>query len=252
MYRFWACLLVGVGVCGCGPKLRGSVAFTGRARPPIVAPEKLLITSTLPAGHRELGQATASCVLTSARSLRGAWLSDVDCSEQRIRAAIRERAAAVGGTVLVALECRSERRRSPRSDAVWVAVRCDTTVAAPRTAPEGPRQPKSSPTHGATEAWRIRVDYQPVLEVARRAPRAPDTVRELATMPPSHLRLGDIITWCEEGCSERGVYDGLFATAGRMGASDVVGINCVERRGGWLCSATAAGYRVEPDAAEGS
>ena len=240
---------------GCGPTSRGAVSFDGRGRPRLVAPDQIEEVQEVPAGYRVLGHASASCTLTSgARELRGAWLSDVDCSDSRLRAAVRERAAAAGGELLVGLVCKSE-PRAWRHQAERTAISCRAGVARSTDAARDRRAPRptSTPPAGvesppaALQAWQIRVDYTRVPNAEARAPRRSEAVQELAVLPPSHRRLGDIVTRCSADCSEQGAYEGLLAVAGRMGASDVAEVGCVQRGEGWICTALAAGTRVDPD-----
>ncbi|HOU93099.1 MAG TPA: hypothetical protein PLU22_18730, partial [Polyangiaceae bacterium] len=91
---------------GCGSALRGGVTFDGRTAPAVVEPDEITELATLPATHRRLGTASAACTLEEPfGAVQGAWLSDVDCREGRLRAALRERAAAAGGEALVGVEC---------------------------------------------------------------------------------------------------------------------------------------------------
>jgi hypothetical protein len=240
---------------GCGPTTRGAVAFDGRSRKPLVHPSQLEETTTLPVGYRSLGRVSATCTLTTGdRELRGAWLSDVDCTETRLRAAVRERAAAVGGVMLVGLSCASE-PRGARRGAERTAIHCRASVARPtgealgkqELVPAPPARAWGEEAPAAIEAWQIRVDYTGATGADGRAPRGVESVNELPHLPPSHRKLGDLVTRCDGGCSERGVYEGLFAAAGRMGASDVTEVGCVRQGEGWLCTAVAAGYRVDPE-----
>ena len=181
-------------------------------------------------------------------------MSDVDCTQMRLRAAVRERAAAVGGAMLIGLACTSEPRGGHRG-AERTAIQCRAGVARPTDETLARREPASLPqavaegleSAAASEAWRIRVDYTASVDSTERPPRRADAVNELPHLPPSHAKLGDLVTRCDSGCSERGVYEGLFAAAGRKGASDVVDVGCVRQGDGWLCTAAAAGYRVDPD-----
>ena len=66
-------------------------------------------------------------------------------------------------------------------------------------------------------------------------------------MPVSHIRLGDVVTRCEQGCSERATVAGLMTVAGRMGSTDVVDIRCASQSQGLVCTGTAAAYEVDPE-----
>jgi hypothetical protein len=102
------------------------------------------------------------------------------------------------------------------------------------------------PEPSAAEAWRIRVHFTPNPGVPARPPRRPDAVREVSNFPVSHVRLGDVMTKCAEGCSFDAVRDGVLIAAARVGATDVIDVHCAARGDGWVCSGTAATYEVEP------
>ncbi len=239
----------------CGPALRGGVTFDGRTAAVAVTAEGIAEFATLPATHRRLGAVDAACVLTEPfGAVEGAWLSDVDCREGRLRAALRERAAAVGGEALVGLDCRSERRGSAVTGR-RLRISCGAEVARSR----GGEAPLAAPAFtaaaharwpgraSASEAWSIRVDYTPEAGVAARAARHPDSVRERALIPPSHVRLGSVIVRCDAGCTEAGAFEGLVAAAARAGATDVAEVACGARGEGFACTATAIGHHDDLD-----
>jgi hypothetical protein len=249
-------LLVGaVWVTGaCGSGLRSAVAFSGRPQGAVVSAEQVRELSALPAGYEPIGQLQATCRLTEGqRRLRGEWLSDVDCGVPRLLQALRERAAEVGGELLIGRRCASQihRRALGQRD-----VSCRATVARPtaetrssRPLGSGDAEPTQAPADAlprASEAWRIQVDFTPADEHALRPAQRPDLVNELAYLPVTHVRLGDIVTRCEQGCSELATRDGLRTVGGLMGATDVVDVHCVSRASGFVCTATAAGYQVDP------
>jgi hypothetical protein len=240
----------------CGSALRGGVTFDGRTAPAVVEPDGIAELVTLPSTHRRLGTASAACTLEEPfGAVQGAWLSDVDCREGRLRAALRERAAAAGGQALVGVECRSEprgsgvegrrRRLSCRADVARVRSDAAPHPAVPDVAAERQRWLGRA---SASEAWSIRVDFTPEVGAKPRAPRHPDSVRERALIPPSHVRLGSVIARCDAGCTEAGAFDALLATAARAGATDVTEVACGARGGGFVCVATAIGHRDDLEA----
>ncbi|MBN2193965.1 MAG: hypothetical protein JW751_14210 [Polyangiaceae bacterium] len=239
-------------VAACGPGLRGTVSFEGRRAPVTTTAAGLVEASVLPASHERIGSVRAGCTLTEPFSrVEGAWLSDVDCRASRLRQSLRERAAAVGGELLVRLECRSEPRGAAHNvERRWLS--CAAEVARSRRGGSRVDTPSSGAgdrwpgTASAVEAWSIRVDFTPADGIEARPARHPDSVRERAEIPPSHVRLGGIVTQCEEGCSERGGFEGLLATAARAGASDVAEVACTARGSGWVCTGSAIGHRVDP------
>ena len=78
--------------------------FEGHAEPRMVRPGELSEVETLPEGYERIGRLRARCTLVEgARPDDGARLIDVDCTESRLMAALRERAAEVGAEVLVTM-----------------------------------------------------------------------------------------------------------------------------------------------------
>ena len=98
----------------------------------------------------------------------------------------------------------------------------------------------------ASDAWNIRVHFTSAIGGGPRSPRRRDLVAEVGAMPVSHVALGDVVTRCKEGCSQEATREGVREVAGRVGAHSVVDIRCAERKQGWMCTGTAAGYEVDP------
>jgi hypothetical protein len=236
-------------VAGCGS---GGVHYSGHTRPSIARPSELREFEALPEGYERIGKIGASCTLTEGKWPRqGGTLADVDCSETRLMTAILERAAEVGGEALIAEKCRS-RVKSEDQSSVTLAVSCRAGVARPsdETLARRPLVSEVLAEDGiarAGEAWRIRVRFTPKQGVSERPPRHPDSVREVPLMPLSDVELGDIVTSCKCGCSEEGAREGLMAAAGRFGASDVVDLHCAAKGRGFVCTAVAATYEVDPE-----
>lgn len=236
----------------CAAAIRGGVSYEGREVPRVRAPEGLEEQRALPMTHRQLGVVVATCTLTPFDSAQGARLADLDCRESRLRAAVRERAAAAGGELLVGLDCSSQplgakgvdhrRRMTCRADVARARPARRTATRGVEVAAERERTRAAA----ATEAWSIRVDFTPAAGLGPRSPRHVSAVRERAEIPASHVRLGDIITRCARDCSEQGAFEGLFAVAARAGASELAEVSCVARGEGWQCSGVAVGQRVDP------
>jgi hypothetical protein len=238
----------------CAARPRDAVHFDGRARPSFVSPGMVRQVEALPSGYDSLGKVAAGCRATEGQTrIDGAWLCDVDCNSARLVGALRERAAAVGGDLLIGLRCGSQVHKDALRQ---VDVSCSAEVGRPGYAlmeerpmaseTEKPAQEEASPTR-FSDAWRIRVDFTPAPVGSHRSPLRGDLVRELDYLPPSHVSMGDVVTRCEESCRESSLRSGLRTVAGRGGATDVVDVRCVQRGLGLVCSATAAGYQVDPD-----
>lgn len=247
--RFAVVTALVAGLPGCATT---GVLFEGHAEPRMVRPGELSEVETLPEGYERIGRLRARCTLVEgARPDDGARLIDVDCTESRLMAALRERAAEVGAEVLVGRRCRS-RIASEGDTSTELDISCDAEVARPtgealvrRPFVSGVMADDDAPR--ADEAWHIRVHFSPAQGVALRPPRRADRVREVPHMPGANLRLGDLVTRCKEGCTKDGARLGLMAAAGRLGASDVVDVRCVAKGRGYLCTATATAPEADPE-----
>jgi hypothetical protein len=212
--------------------------------------------TSLPGGYESIGFVSSSCDWTQVEgSFERLWLVDLDCSQRRLSRALQLEAAAVGGHVLIAKRCSSSGARAePR-------VRCTAEVGRPRdgsprahpvqvaakVGPPGTDAAKAAllddPT--GTDAWRIRVDYSRRAGAPSRQPRRTELVGELSVMPVSHVPLGDLMAQCVGDCAADVVRSSVRIAAARIGASDVVAVQCVQMDPGWTCSGTIAGPRRE-------
>jgi hypothetical protein len=214
---------------------RAGVAFSGNARAPVVSPNQVIEVRALPRGAARLGRLHAQCeALDSWEAFEGRSLADVDCSESRLRWMLRDAAAENGGDVLAAVTCRSGTSSS-----------CSALLGRTARAPEPARALALRPDVQGVRGAAVRVDFAPLGAVPPRSPRHAESVNELATLPPSHRVVGSFSTECVE-CSELETRDALRVAAGRLGASDVVGVRCVPWGPGFQCAGSAAVTLVEP------
>jgi hypothetical protein len=236
-------------VTGCGSS---GVRYSGHVLPTISRPTDLRELDAVPQGYDAIGKVSASCTLVEGkRPKNGAPLADVDCTESRLMTAIRERAAEVGGEALVARRCYS-RVRSEDSSSVTLRVSCRAGVARPSEDTLSHRPLVSGvladdEVARAAEAWKIRVHFTPRHGAPDRPPRSPDGVKEAPLMPVNDVVLGDLMTSCRRGCTQEGARQALMAAAGRYGASDVVDLSCIAAGRGFVCTATAAAFEVDPE-----
>lgn len=238
-------------VQGCGSGLRSATSYSGRSAPELARPAQIETVRVLPAGYVRMGKVSAECRLTEGRrSLHRAWLSDVDCSQDRLVAALDERAASVGGDLLVGLDCDSRvEHESPHKQLLaW----CRAVVSRPNDATLAARgvvRPEVTElTSGvpASAAWRIRVDYSPRDGAPRRAARRRDLVHDAPRLPVGHVPVGNVVASCRRGCSRAATREAVRITAGRMGGTDAVGVHCTRHARGWICAGVAATYAVPP------
>ena len=244
----------------CGPAVREPVAYSGSQHVAKVSAAQLVSVATLPAGYEVFGQLQAECEAWNEGSpVDEQWLVDLDCNERRLRGALREKAAAVGGTVLVRERCGAGRANagSSGSQAGGGPLVCRARVARPDgseraraplspelagspDAPElaaGPIQAAGFDDPTGVAAWKIRVSYTgrnpiggtPVSSIPASA------VHEWPELPPSHQAVGTVVTSCSEGCTLDAMRASVRVVAGRLGAGDVAGVRCVPRGEAWSC-----------------
>ncbi len=229
--------------CGFGTPAH----FEGSAAPALVGAARVREVEAVPRGYDAIGTVVAGCESAPGRgALHDAKLSDVDCSEELLVTALREQAAAAGGELL------AQRRCTVQGVGSSLAVRCSADVARPsdETLARRPLQAGgmgSAPDQPASGTWRVLVDFTPAAGAPERGARRADLVREIPRMPPSHVKLGSLVTHCDEGCTEAGARAGLRVAAGRFGATDVVATRCVTHLEGWTCSGTPATYLRAPE-----
>jgi hypothetical protein len=250
-------------VSACGRASADPARFTGKYGVGSTEPAAVTEHRNKPLGHATLGHVKAQCrVDEGVRSLRDAWLADVDCSEDLLVAALREKAASVGGHAIVGRECR--RDEQSRGE-LWKStlLTCSAIVTAepgaepvPRAAGArsargpAPAAPLLEPLEYAspTQAFRVKVTLS-ATEPNRppRAPKPPDRVAELAVLPVSDVVMGDIVARCRGECERAAVRYAVRAAAGRVGANDVVAVTCVRSADGVLCTGRAAKPEADPE-----
>lgn len=241
----------------CAPAVRQAVAYSGAEHEPYASAAELVSVATLPAGYEAFGQLEATCDAWAEGSpVEGQWLVDLDCSERRLRGALREKAAAVGGALLVRERCGSGQRTNAGQRAGGGRLVCRARVARPDRS-ERARQPLTgepsaplAPTLAAnpaeaaslddptgTAAWKIRVSYAG-RNPAPTAPAVPvpaSAVHEWPELPASHQAVGTVLASCDEGCTLEAMRASVRVVAGRLGAGDVAGVRCVPRGEAWSC-----------------
>lgn len=253
----------------CAPSVRHAVSYSGAKHEPSVSAAALVSVATAPAGYELTGELLTECeAWTDGSSVDQQWLVDLDCTERRLRGALREKAAAVGGQLLVRERCRSMPRAAGSSRAAGGRLRCGAQVAR-LDASERAAEPLSAPSVDplralaatsaeaawlddptGAQAWRIRVSYSGLQPAAGAtvSPVAASDVHEWPELPPSHQAVGTVLTTCEVGCSVDAMRSSVRVVAGRLGAGDIVGVRCVPRGAGWSCVGRVALPRAQPNA----
>lgn len=233
-----ACATLGISTLGllalggCA-STRSSALFSGKAAPQITSPGAVRVSPLLPVDHALIGEVRSECTLTEGRDhIDDEWLSDVDCTELRLYDALRNAAAWSGGALLVGPSCHARRRSGKR-----VVVGCEARVARPTSGkPSGTAPPEEGAElalrlddPSGVQAWRMRASFEPRGIPAARAPRRADAVLEVTRAPLAAESLGTVRVACVSApCAIEGVRAGVRVAAGRLGASHVVGVHCVD------------------------
>jgi len=261
--RSCSCLgiVIALGVSACGRANGEAPRFSGKLGQGRVDPAAIDEAPQKPAGFVTLGHVTVRYRSDEGvRTLHDESLGDVDCSEALLVAGLRDKAAEVGGRLLVGRECRSDDQ--PRGD-LWKStlITCEAEVASPNV-PGATYVPAESVVTSAdpvtgdhaeleyrspTLAYEVKVTFDAVdPNGPQRAPRPSDAVSELAVLPPSDVVMGDIVARCRKNCERSAVRYAVRAAAARVGASDVVGIACIRAHSGFLCTGRAARPEADP------
>jgi len=232
--------------------------FEGNREARRAEPEALVELAARTNELQTLGIVRDRCTLTPGfRRLDGDVLSDVDCSNERLMMALRESAASAGGEALLGARCNS--RRLGTGEPARYELTCAAEVARyrvgalanprPLSAPRWVAPGRPAPSAGdvkridqpdAPLAFRICLHFEPVVSSFERPPRESADVHELAILPLSHTRLGDLAASCKGDCDERALRYGVLIAAGRLGAPDVVGVRCFRSARGNSCIGTLA------------
>jgi|GEM_PF-983634 len=255
--RVLGALLAAASASGCAGRF-DPANFQGTREERRAEPEALVELAARTNELEILGTVRDRCTFTPGfRRLDGEVLSDLDCSNERLTTALRESAASAGGEALVGLRCasRSVGARQPASRelncvAEVARYRVGTLasprpLSAPRSVPPGRPAPSARDVKridqpDASLGFRICLHFEPVVSTFERPARDSADVHELAVLPLSHTRLGDLAASCKDDCDERALRHGVLIAAGRLGAPDVVGVRCFRSARGNSCVGTLA------------
>jgi hypothetical protein len=188
----------------------------------------------------ELGVISATCEVPRESLLDGISYGDLSCSEDLLRASMRETAAFVGGTHLRETHCVSEGRR----------LSCTTQVvraegAKPRGEAPLPRRPPFDP-------FSIEVRLVPKDDVVvRRGPDAPADM--VPRLPVSDDLVGELRAHCDRTCDAAKLRDAIALGARHAGADHFGYPACrvdaeeadAARNLASRCKAWASAYRVD-------
>jgi hypothetical protein len=231
---------------GCGRAAGRPARYEGRLGRPAVDAAQVRVEPSRPPGYETLGTVKARCRADDGVvALDGEPLADVDCSDAFLQVALREKSASVGGEVLVGLRCVVTPER--QGDLLGSELHtCTARVVAKAGDPanqgssDGDEIEALPPYDAPNVAFAVKVSLVPADPAAQPRRAVPsDSVAELAYVPPGRVVMGDIVARCHEGCERSIVRHAVRAAAGRVGATAVVGIACVRRDEGWLCTGRA-------------
>ncbi len=210
--------------------------FEGTREARRAEPEALLDLAAPNNELETLGTVHDSCTLRAGfRRLDDEALSDLDCSSERLLVVLHESAASAGGEVLLGAQCSSRPLGTSAPETYQLSCTAEVAryrsgvlahlrpVSAPRSRPPGRPAPSASDVKridqpDASLAFRISLNFVPAVSKFERRARSGAEVHELARLPLSHLRLGDLAASCQDGCDERALRYGVLIAAGRLGA----------------------------------
>jgi hypothetical protein len=224
--------------------MASGVQFAGSRRPAVATPDGLEVGVTPPEGARRLGRASVECKpLASDDEVSGARLSDLSCSANFLRSALREGAADAGGTFLQEPEC-EEKRSSTRI--TWVG--CDADVWGPSDVPTEGVAERPAPFASARDAWHISIHFWPAPGRARAPARDAQGVAEVDFPRVGQLRLGDVSASCDEGCAQHSLRQGLRTAAAWLGATSLVDVRCIQQERVTSCAGSISAPEYEEGA----
>ncbi|HEX4337755.1 MAG TPA: hypothetical protein VH062_17710 [Polyangiaceae bacterium] len=245
--RLAVSLLLACSAVGCGRAAAQPAFYSGRTGTSVVGAAQVTTESAVPDGDLLVGDVAARCRADDGVvALDEESLADVDCSDALLLDGLREKAASVGGTALVEVRCvTSAESRGDLLDSELHS--CSAFVAAPSTAAPAASLRLSGkdaafvpPYADSGAAFHVSVTVVPVEKAPlRRKAIASESVAELAVVQPGRVVVGDIVASGEDDCGKAVVRHAVRAAAGRVGATDVVGVACVQQDSGWLCTGRA-------------
>ena len=219
---------LGFVACAAGHPVR----YSGVTLPRAVVAEQIELRDDVPPGFDTLGTLSASCRGSDlSKPIRGEALIDVICGDEVLRAALRERAAAVGGTVLVGLACSQVRTAHDALNAG-----CRASVAASRSDPELPNRRGDGDQPDALGVWGVAVDVAPVFDRRRAAPLESFRVHESPFAVPPYQKVASVTARCDR-CERMEAEDALRSLAAHLGAETLADVRCSAFSEGWQCLA---------------
>jgi hypothetical protein len=210
--------------------------------PTATAPDAVERSEALPVGYEPLGAVQAKCRTRPAfGELRGARVTSLVCHRGELERALREQAAARGGTVVAGQRCRQS---GETLLCVAEAARPGAGTRAAARAPGG-GEPAALPVRVADA---IAIDLEPAVRRFSRRPRSADDVAEYRLLPVGHIELGTLRARCAaQACSADQAQEGLRLAAGGLGASALVAPSCFVLDGERSCVGTLAALERDPE-----
>lgn len=228
------------------------VRFSGVESAPRVTAERVVLVSSPASGFERLGTLSSDCTLTEGRrTIDDERLSDVDCTASRLRWALRERAAEIGAVLVVDTGCASDGPANGVDDSVRITCTGTAWRAAEPVPARGPA-PDADVARRFDfgyflDAWKVRLRFEPDAGARPEHALRGDLVDDVPRMPPGRVALGTVSARCRDACSLDTLRAGVRIAAGRLGASDVVGVRCFTNASESACRGVAAGFAVPPD-----
>ncbi len=217
-----------------------SLSGCAGSAPPSGASSAVERSEELPVGYEALGGVSAKCRKRPAfGELRGTAATSLACSRAELERALRERAAAKGGTLVAAQRCRQS------AETLTCVGEAARPMAGARTQTHGADELVSLPV---SVAERISIDLEPSVPRFSRRPRPSADVTEYRLLPVGHVELGTLRASCAaDECSADQAREGLRVAAGGLGASALVGASCFVLDGERACAGILAAFELDPE-----
>jgi hypothetical protein len=230
-----------VALTGC---MASGVHFAGTRQAAVATADAVEVGAHAPPELRRLGGLSVECSpLAPDDEVEDVRASDLSCSPAFLHSALREAAAAAGGTFLVLPEC-EDRRRGGRTS--WLG--CDADVFGPADAKPTVAPAAAGALGSLQEAWHISLHFWPAPGRQRAAPRAAESVAEVDFPGVGQLRLGDLSAACPAGCAPGSMRRGLRAAAAWLGATTLVDVRCIQQGRASSCTASISSPEHDEEA----
>jgi len=235
-------LFAGLLLAGCAAGQPGA-SFSGSSEPRLTKAAAIATSEGLPDGYERIGSVSARCdIVRDYQTLDEELLANVDCSDDRLDRALRERAAEAGGELLVDRECKETSRArkceadvARPSDEALAARRAEPRAPAPRAPAPGPAEVDVIDEPRVSRSWAIKLSFEAQIPYERRARTLAELGRS-GERPAQYEDLGEMVARCDrDDCEHAELAHALRVAAARVGAEHLSAVSCFDDRKGRTC-----------------